>query len=168
MNNKSNGYGISWKKSTGEKHYEGWWKNGKPHGFGKGYHKNCENHPNPLHIGQWETGLPNKNGAIYHKNGKLSVRGNFNNFTLDTNSHFIEYKETGLILELNLEDKNSHELIEESAAEDGFEVDDDADADGDEDDEDLDDDENDIDDDEDGVLMTELETTANDEDTEQN
>jgi hypothetical protein len=168
MNKKSNGYGISWKKSTGEKHYEGWWKNGKPHGFGKGYHKNCENHPNPLHIGQWETGLPNKNGAIYHKNGKLSVRGNFNNFTLDTNSHFIEYKETGLILELNLEDKNLHELIEESAAEDGVEVDDDADADGDEDDEDLDDDENDIDDDEDGVLMTELETTANDEDTEQN
>jgi hypothetical protein len=94
---KPNGYGIGWEKKSGEKIYEGHWKDGEPNGFGKNYHRGFVDHPFPFFIANFRKQRIEGTGVHFAKNGKIIFRGKFKNDEYNENQFFMKFKENGEI-----------------------------------------------------------------------
>ena len=67
------GYGTLWKKHKAIKIYEGNWKHGEKHGFGKSFYAKVN--PRQQYCGIWSNNLKNGPGISYFENGKKNYKG---------------------------------------------------------------------------------------------
>ena len=77
LNNYEDGRGIIYADMTSQNKniiYEGYFKNGKPNGYGKCFYENGN-----YYIGEFLDGVRHGKGIIYYQNGKIKYEGNFIN-----------------------------------------------------------------------------------------
>ena len=96
LKNQPDGFGLSIKRSIGQKSYEGYWKEGKPHGSGKEYWVTGKD-TKLLYCGTIEESKASGFGVNYHFNGKVDYLGLFNNNERDRGKFFLEFSKTGEI-----------------------------------------------------------------------